>query len=149
MRGPREGRVGARGHGPIQTKGKHAQAPRLKGAERRWWDCGEDFGVGLAIAGIASVPSLEHRRALWCHGRKGAGYAIRGEACGDCGRVDEVESRRFSGEDGVWCAIPSKALAQRLRRGWREARGRLSWWGWISYGDEARRCRREWRLHRG
>jgi hypothetical protein len=148
-RGPREGRVGARGHGPVQTKRKHAQAPRLKRAERRWWDCGEDFGVGLAIAWIAGAPSLEHWRALWRHGREGAGYAIRGEACEDCGCVDEVGSRRFPGEDGAWCAIPSKALVQRLRRGWQEARGRLSWWGWISYEDEARICWREWWLHRG
>jgi hypothetical protein len=30
---------------------------------------------------------------LRCHGRKGAEYVIRGEACGDCGRADEVGSR--------------------------------------------------------
>jgi hypothetical protein len=28
---------------------------------------------------------------------------------------------------GAWCWIPSKALAQRLRRGWREARGQRRW----------------------
>jgi hypothetical protein len=41
--------------------------------EGRWWDCGKDSVVGLAIAEIAGTPYLERGRSLQCHGCEGRG----------------------------------------------------------------------------
>lgn len=69
---------------------------------------GEDFGVGLAIAGIACVPSLELGLASRWSGREGTGYAMmlaRGGSGARLARIvgarDDVGSRQIGGEDGA------------------------------------------------
>jgi hypothetical protein len=69
---------------------------------------GEYFGVGLAIAGIAGVPSLELGLASRWSGREGTGYAMmlaRGGSGARLARIvgarDDVGSRQIGSEDGA------------------------------------------------
>jgi hypothetical protein len=109
------------------------QFGRLKGVEGRWWDCGE-------ISGLASPSQGLRARLIWSVGEHCGVMDARGRSTSSGVRLAGIVGARMKSGRGDcgrgWrdCAIPSKARVQRWRRGWREARSRLSRWGWISYG---------------